>query len=177
VIRALASILLPAIAFAAAACGYRSVHAVPGGERFAVVLSSSSIPDAVASDEVVAGVREELARSGALATGSSYPRCEVEVLRADEGSEGIAAVPNADGALLPESRATRVGVVARAWIVRGPGAGPERDTGDVRAIEVVGVAAEARTATFRQADALRAAGRRAGRRIASRLLGLPAASD
>lgn len=166
------------IALAAlSACGYRSVNGGDAPERFAVVLTSSNVPDAVASDEVVAGVRDELARAGALRSGESYPRCEIEVLRADEASEGIAATPNADGALMPTARATRVGVVARAWIVRSKDGSRERDTGDVRALEVVAVASEARAATFQHADALRAASRRVGRRMGSRILGTPSASD
>lgn len=159
------------------ACGYRPVHGGGAPERFSVVLASSNVPDAVASDEVVAGVRDELARSGALTGGDSYPRCEIEVLRADEASEGIGATPNADGVLLPDARATRVGLVARGWIVRSKDGPRERDTGDMRAMEVVAVASDARAATFRHADALRAAGRRLGRRMGTRLLGLPAASE
>ena len=92
-------------------CGYRPVHGAAPAERFAVILASSNVTDVVASDEVVAGIRDELARSGALASGAAYPRCEVEVLRADEASDGIAAVPNAEGVRLPQARATRVGVV------------------------------------------------------------------
>jgi len=159
------------------ACGYRPVHGGGAPERFSVVLASSNVPDAVASDEVVAGVRDELARSGALTGGDSYPRCEIEVLRADEASEGIGATPNADGVLLPDARATRVGLVARGWIVRSKDGPRERDTGDMRAMEVVAVASDARAATFRHADALRAAGRRLGRRMGTRLLGLPTASE
>jgi hypothetical protein len=168
--------LLLVLVLGAAACGYRPVH---GGtpERFAVVLATSNIPDAVASDEVVAGVRDELARFGALVPGDAYPRCEIEVLRADEASEGIDAIANADGVLVPRARATRVGVVGRAWIVRSKDAPRERDTGDVREMVLVATAPEARTATFRQADALRAAGRRAGRLLGTRILGLPSASD
>jgi hypothetical protein len=164
-----------ALALALTACGYRPVHG--GEERFAVVLTSSNIPDAVASDEVVAGIRDELARAGALSAGQAYPRCEVEVLRADEAAEGIAASPNPDGVLLPEARATRVGVVARAWIVRSKDGPRERDTGDLRAMEVVGTAGDARSATFRQADAMRAASRRTGRRLGARILGLPVSTE
>lgn len=160
-------------------CGYSPVY---GGDRPApepctVVVVGSNVPDAVASDEVGAGMREELARSAALASGSAYPRCEIEVLRADEAAEGIGATPNADGRFMPEARATRVAIVARAWFVRRKDAPRERDTGDVRASEVVTVAADARAAGFRHTDALRAAGRRTGRKLGSRILGLPAVSD
>lgn len=157
-------------------CGYRPVHGGARDERLAVVRATSSIPDAVASDEVLAGVRDELARAGALAPGDGYPRCEVEVLRADEISEGISAVTAPDGRLVPESRATRVGLLVRAWVARQPGS-VERDTGDVRAFETVAVAPDARGAWFRHTDALRAAGRRAGRRLGARILGFPAASE
>lgn len=161
-----------AFALALVACGYRPAADLHGEEKLAVVLATSNVPDAAVSDEVVAGVRDELAKNGALSPGSAYPRCEVEVLRADEASEGISALAGD-----PSARATRVGIVARAWIVRAKDGPRERDTGDLRAAETVAVAPDARTATFRRADALKAAGRRAGRRLGSRLLGLPAASD
>jgi len=171
-----AALALLLVSGALASCGYRSVH---GGaaEHLHVVLSESKVPDAVASDEVLAGVREELARGGALASGDGFPRCEVEVLRADEASEGVSATPEADGRLSPQSRATRVGLVARAWVVRTPGGERERDTGDVRAFEIVAVAPDARSSTFRHSDALRAAGRRVGKRLAARILGIPAPTD
>ena len=176
--RALGAVLgALALALAMTSCGYHSVHGGPGGEPLHVVLSESKVPDAVASDEVLAGAREELARAGALAAGDGFPRCEIEVLRADEASEGIAALPGAGGALTPQSRATRVGLVARAWIVRAPGGDHERDTGDVRAFETVAVAIDARAGTFRHSDALRVAGRRVGKRLATRIMGLPAPSD
>ncbi len=161
-------------------CGYRPVHGSSGPEAFAVVLASQSVPDAVASDEVLAGVRDELARHGALASGSGYPRCEIEILRADEASEGIEAIgngPNGDGTLVPQSRATRVAVVARAWIARDALAPHERDTGDVRVAHVARTAPSARAATFSYADALRAAARRVGRSLGARVLGFPAATE
>jgi hypothetical protein len=155
------------------ACGYQPVHAARGDEKLSVTLATSMVPDAAVTDEILVGVREELAKNGALASSSdAYPRCEIEVLRADEASEGIAAV---DGQ--PNARATRVGIVARAWVVRAKNGARERDTGDVRTMETVAVAPDARTATFRHSDALKAAGRRAGKRLASRLMGLPSASD
>lgn len=167
-----------ALAFVLAACGYQPVHGTFKDEgRLHVVLASTHVADPIAADEVVAGVRDALARRGALASGDGYPRCEIEILRADEASEGIAALPNQDGRLLPQSRATRVGVVARAWVTRAAGGDRERDTGDMRAMETVAVARDATSGTFRHADALRAAGRRVGRRLGDRLLGLPSASE
>ena len=51
--------------FGLVACGY---HTVRGGhassERLAVVLMTTNVTDTVASDEVVAGIREELSASG-----------------------------------------------------------------------------------------------------------------
>src|SRR5687767_11954285 len=80
-----------AAAPASTACGYRAVYGGAGGARLHVALVRSLVPDAVASDEVVAGVRERLAREGMLADGDGYPRIEVEVLRADEIAEGTLA--------------------------------------------------------------------------------------
>ena len=159
------------------ACGYTPVHSGVAAEKLHVVLTESKVPDAVASDEVLAGAREELARAGTLEAGDGFPRFEIEILRSDEASDGIAAVPDPSGRLLPESRATRVGLVARGWILRAPGGERERDTGDVRVFETVSVAVDARAATFRHSDALRAAGRRVGKRLATRIMGLPSASD
>ena len=168
-----------ALALTQSSCaGYQPVHGGgAGGEHLSVVLSESKVPDAVASDEVLTGVREELARSGALASGAAYPRCEVEILRLDEAAEGIAAQPGEGGRLVPQARATRVGLVARAWVLEAPGAERRRDTGDVRAFETVAIATDARGASFRHSDALRAAGRRLGRRLASRIMGLPSANE
>lgn len=174
---AIAFVIAAIAAGTCASCGYAPVHTGVADEHLHVVLSTSRVPDAVASDEVLAGVREELARGGALASGDGYPRCEVEIVRADEASEGIEATPDATGRLQPQSRATRVGLVARAWVLRTPGGERERDTGDVRAFETVTIASDSRAATFRHSDALRAAGRRVGQRLASRIMGLPCASD
>jgi len=175
--RAAGALLAAALAISASlACGYTPVH---GGvqQKLHVALSQSKVPDAAATDEVLAGAREELARVGALAPGDGYPRLEIEVLRADEASEGIDSTPNEDGRLVPQARATRVGVVVRAWVVRSARDERERDTGDLRTFETVSTALDARAAGFRHSDALRVAGRRAGKRVASRILGLPAATD
>jgi hypothetical protein len=169
-------------------CGY---HAVRGGanggngQGLHVVLARSLVADAVASDEVVSGAREELAREGVLVPGDGYPRVEIEVLRADESSDAVASPSSAIGSGAggaPRARATEVGFVARAWLVRSAGAAPERDTGDVRAIDlaasdVSAALADPRADLFHHEDALRAVARRLGGRLASRLLGHPAASD
>jgi hypothetical protein len=148
-----------------------------------VKLVRSAVPDAVASDDVASGAREELAREGALEAGDGWPRMEIEVLRADEASEGIAA--GATGPQTgPVARATDVALVARAWIVVAPDAPPQSDTGDLRAEETVTVdtssqteAPDPRASVFHRADALRAAARRLGRQLARRVLGFPAASE
>ncbi len=163
--------------FACASCGYTPLHGGAGAEHLHVVLAESKVPDAVATDEVLAGLREELARGGALASGTSFPRCEVEVLRADEAAEGIAAEPDGAGGYLPRSRGTRVALVGRAWVRRAPDAERERDTGDIRAVATIAVAADARAGSFQYSDALRAAGRRLGKRLAARILGRPSPSE
>jgi hypothetical protein len=165
----------------AAACGYHAAYGGAGEERLHVKLVRAQVADAIASDEVTSGVREELARGGALEAGEGYPRVEIEVLGADALSEGIAAVGGQ-----PVARGTSVGIVARAWVTRAPGAPPESDTGDLRAADTIEVdralaggsgAADPRGASFHDADALRAAARRLGRNLARKLMGLPAASE
>ena len=147
--------------------------------RLHVKLVRSLIPDAVAADEVASGVREELARAGALEAGEGYPRVEIEVLRGDETSEGVAA-----GASGPVARGTGVAVVARAWVESGADAPPQADTGDMRAEESIAVdelgamgGPDPRASAFHHADALRAAARRLGRKLGARVLGQPAASE
>jgi hypothetical protein len=151
-----------------AACGYRPVHQADGA-RLHVTLVRSVVADAVAADEVASGVRDELAKEGALDSGSGYPRVEIEVLRLDEVSEGIAAPA-------PRARASRVGVVARAWIAVEPGK-PVRETGDMRATEVMAVDEGPVSSSFHFDAAVRAAARRLGQKLARKLLGHPAVSE
>ena len=165
-------------ALAAAACGYQPVYATRPA-RLHVALVRSLVADAVAADEVASGVREELARAGALEPGEEYPRVEVEVLRADASSEGAAA-----GATGPVARGTGVAVVARAWIVPTADSGARvADTGDVRSEASITVdrtpanVLDARADVFHQADAMRAAARRLGRKLGARVLGMPAAGE
>jgi len=161
------------------ACGYQSVFAAGPQGKLHVKVVRSLMADAVAADEVASGVREELARAGALEAGEGYPRVEIEVLRGDEASEGVAA-----GASGPVARGTGVAVVARAWVVAGADAPPQGDTGDMRAEESIAVDQTAglggpdpRTSGFHHADASRAAARRLGRKLGAKLLGQPSASE
>ncbi|MGH7281589.1 MAG: hypothetical protein ACRELY_08715, partial [Polyangiaceae bacterium] len=117
------------------ACGYAPLYASPPAEHFSVALVGAHTGDAITSDEVAAGVRDALAKEGALAPGSTYPRVEIEVLRVDETSEGIAAV-DAPGGHVPRARATEVGIVARAWIARDASGSREADTGDLRSLDL-----------------------------------------
>jgi hypothetical protein len=99
------------------------------------------------------------------------------VLRADEESDGIAAASGG-----PRARATDLALVARAWITEEPGSASRRDTGDMRASEVATVDVmsgnlDARGSGFHRRDALRAAARRLGQKLARKLMGKPAASD
>jgi hypothetical protein len=157
-------------------CGYHAVYASGEGARLHVKLVRSLVPDAMAADEVVSGVREELALSGALAAGEGYPRVEIEVLRLDETSEGIAA-PRGATAPLPRARATDVAVVARAWIASLPDAPIEHDTGDMRSTGVVSVAADARSDMLQHDDATRATSRRMGHKLALKVLGHPVTAE
>ena len=166
-------------------CGYHAVYGSEGSERLHVVLARAVVADAVAADEVVSGVREELARSGSLAAGDSYPRVEIEVTRLDEASDAIRA-EGAPDAQAPAARATEVGIVARAWLARSVDGPRERETGDVRVLvatratqagEATATASAAAVDALRYGDALHAAGRRAGVRIARRILGEPAPEE
>lgn len=161
-------------------CGYHAVYATEAPARLHVKLVRSLLPDAVAGDEVASGVREQLAREGALEPGDGWPRAEIEVLRADEVSEGIGVSRGA-----PAARGLDVAIVARAWIAPAPGAAPLHDTGDMRAADLIAVdqaptgalAPDPRGAGFHQADALRAAARRLGQKLGRKLLGHPATSE
>jgi hypothetical protein len=158
-------------------CGYHALYAAAPASRLHVKVVRTLVPDAVASDEVAAGARDELARAGMLESGDGFPRAEIEVLRADETSQGIQAVAGEAVA-----RGTDVALVARAWVVQARGSTPEDDTGDLSAEEVIAVdetngVRDPRASTFHATDGLRAAARRLGRKLARRLMGAPAAGE
>jgi hypothetical protein len=150
-------------------CGYHAEYGGSAGTRLHVHLARSLPTDAIASAEVISGMREEFARLGTLEGGDGFPRAEVEVLLADEASEAVSAV---DGG--PLARTTAVNLVARAWIVRAPGESPQNDTGDVRAEDVIDVdqthdGLDLSASAFHESDALRASGHRLGRALGRRL--------
>ncbi len=99
----------------------QQVH-LPRAYPIRVQPVTSNLPDPFTSDEVVAGVRDGSRvtgrRAGALVSGNAYPRCEIEVLREEEASEGIGARRNLDSILLPYARVTQVGVVPRLRLDR-----------------------------------------------------------
>jgi hypothetical protein len=169
--RPLALLLLLALT----ACGYRPLHASGAeGARLHVALVRSLVADSVAADEVLSGLRDALVEGGALAGGAGYPRVEVEVLRIDTAAVGIASDAAASA---PHARGLELGVTARAWVTSAPGAPPQQETGDMRALVVVGEETGAARSATSYPDAARAAARRLGRRLGARVLGNPAASD
>lgn len=183
-------VALLAVVFASA-CGYRPLYAgAQGDERLAVTGITPLVADASVVAEVEAGVRAGLARAALLRGGGGYPRVVVEVLRIDTQSEGIAAVPGGVrppdvggvsiggvGPLQPLARGTRVGVVARAWLERSEGGPKERQTGDLRTVDVMQLEGDARLEALRLDDTSRAAARRLGEKLARRVLGEPEAPD
>jgi len=155
------------------ACGYQPLYATPGGEAYHVHLSKNFTASAVVAEEVLRGARETLAKEGALASGDGYPRLEIEVLRADESSEGVVSVDTPNGAQ-PQARASDLAVVARAYVTRRSGGSTELDTGDLRADAVVGAPlGDSTREVWQREDSLRAVARRLGGRIALRILGHP----
>ena len=158
-------------------CGYHTLQSadVPDEARLSVVVLREAIADSTAADEVAAGVREELAESGALRTGGRYPRIEIEVLRTDERSALMSNEANT-----PRARGVDIALMGRAWLMRSPEGPPERDTGDVRVSDVVSqdTSREATTRELLNRDAtMRGLGRRLGRTLAARVLGHPVAPD
>jgi hypothetical protein len=175
-----------ALLLALASCGYHAVYGAGSPDRFHVALSRSLVPDALASAEVVSGAREALAREGAFQGGDGYPRLEIEVLRADESSEGIAAPDDggigASAGGGPRARGTEVGLVARAHVVFAAGGPEARDTGDVRAMDLVASdfalgQPDPRLGALHHEDAMRLVAHRLGVRLALQILGVPVASD
>lgn len=159
--------------FAFAGCGYHPLYATPGGEAFHVHLAKNQTASAIVGEEVLRGARETLAKEGALASGDGYPRLEIEVLRADETSEGVMQAGTVSG-VQPRARASELAVIARGFVARRAGASAELDTGDMRAEDLVGAPlGDATREVWQREDSLRAVAHRLGGRIALRILGHP----
>ena len=156
-----------AVTWGLVGCGYRSPYDAASVARLSVAPAPMKTPHFEALQAALSGVRAGLSQAGALESGTSFPRVVVEVLRVDEVAAGIQA---ADGEL-PLARGSAVGVVARAWIVRGPGGEPDNATGDVRRVEYVGQGSEPMTGEYAYTSAVRSAARRVGEALARRILG------
>lgn len=152
-------------------CGYRSVYAAPAG-AMSVVKVHSLVPDALTATEVEQGLREALAREGALAAGSACPCVHVEVSRIDHAAGAIVARGED-----PASASQIIAVVARATVDDGQGH-TLYDSGDMRAeSNYVLPTGTAVAEALRGQDAGRAAARRLGRMLGARLLGHASASE
>jgi hypothetical protein len=151
-----------------AGCGYHLVHAESAAaERFAVTTGDVRAPDAALAAVVEEGARAELSRAGALAAGGAAAVVEVDLIRVDETSEGIAL----GGGGTPLARAVRVTAVGRARVRRG--AAVERETGEVSVSETAARAGSVGGAAVTRDEVGRVAARRLGEALARRVLGLP----
>jgi hypothetical protein len=157
-------------ALALAGCGYHLVHA--GGDArggpFAVTTGPLRSPDAALAAAAEEGARAELSRTGSLARGSAPAAIEVELIRVDETSEGIAL-----GGGVPLARAVRVTAVGRARVRRPGGAPAEHETGEVAVSETAARAGSVGGAVVTRDEAGRAAARRLGEALVRRVLELP----
>ncbi|HEX7604570.1 MAG TPA: hypothetical protein VF316_23290 [Polyangiaceae bacterium] len=157
-----------------ASCGYRPLYGGAPPRALHVHLSRVAVADTVVATEVERGAREALAREGALLAGDGYPRLEIEVLRIDETSEGVATTPF----ITPQARGTRLGVLARAYVQAREGAPAEADTGDMRTSDLVtSPLGDPKAELFGREDTLRAVARRLGQKLAGRAMGHPVPSE
>jgi hypothetical protein len=149
-----------------AGCGYHLANAVsdPLGP-FVVRGGEVKVPYAAAIAAAEEGARSELSRSGQLSPGGQGSALVIAVDRVDEGATGIAA--GAAGA--PIARGIRITVIGRAWIEAGGSIA--RETGEVRASEVMAAPGDAATAIAAREEALDRAARRLGERMARQILG------
>lgn len=158
-------------------CGYKPLasYARVGGEgepRLHVVVGARTVPAARAHDALVGAVVGRLSEAGQFEGGTGYPRVEVELVRIDETAEGLAVAGDS-----PISRGLRVTVLGRARVLRGPSEAPAFDTGDVSAHVTISSSGPAPRALVLREDAVAGAARLLGRRLAERVLGIPAPSD
>lgn len=170
VVRALVRALV--LAFLASSCGYRPAYGGTRPEvRLTVVAAPSRAPEAGALAAVLTGLRAELSRSGALTSGSGYPRAVVELVRVEERGTAQTLAPTATGSPnLPLASGALVGVTARAWVEIAPGQ-VDRDTGDVRRTAAFGSSSNLGLDGARREAALSAAGHATGEALGRRVMG------
>lgn len=159
-----------ALALALSGCGYR----LAGGASdplgpFVVAGGEARTPYAEVMAAAEEGARAELIRQGAHGEGSALV---VEILRVDEQSEAIARAPSRAE---PLARALRIVVTGRAFVRRGEATA--RDTGDLRAVEVIARMESPTQAIVAREEAARRAARRLGELLARRVLGYPEPGD
>lgn len=169
-------VLVSAAVIVVGGCGYRPLasHDTTGGAgpRLVVVAGPAHVPSARTADALVGAVTMRLAEAGEVRGGEGYPRVEVDLVRIDETVEGLAATGDT-----PLSRGLRVTVVGRARVVRAAGEPPALDTGDVGAHVTVTAGGTTASALVLRDEASVGAARLLGRRLAERILGLPAPTD
>lgn len=174
-------VMLLALSATLTSCGYRPVYGGTPPARLSVVAARPKVPQAPVIQEVLAGVRSELSRAGALKSGDGYPQLVVEVLRVDARSAGIRRAPLEPAVVtngeLPLARGEAVSVVGRAWVLEAPHQAPQSDTGDVRRSEVIAAQQTAARDGFARDQALGAAARELGTALARSVLGEPIALD
>jgi len=153
-------------------CGYHAVYASAPADRLSVGLGQLLIPDTVAAQAALNGVRAEFAAAGRLADAAAYPRVMVDVLRVDELSRAI----HVEGAA-PRASGMSIGVTVRARLIEHPEQEPSSDSGDVRRAAVVTGYSDPRADRAAYELAVRAAAERAGKAAARILLGIPEPAD
>jgi len=158
-------VLLAVALLASTGCGYRPLYASTTSEPLAVTGVRAPFADASIEMELRAGARSELARAGRLRSGDDWPRLVVEAIRVEEATDALARHGSE-----PSARASRIRLVARAWIERDPDS-IEGDTGEVVAESTVAVEERAMAASWRETLASRAAARKLGEELARRVLG------
>lgn len=157
-------------------CGYRALASHDGtggaGPRLFVAHGPTVVPSARSADALVAAVSGRLAEANELRGGDGYPRVEVDLVRIDETVEGLASTGSS-----PISQGLRVTVVGRARVVRAKGEASALETGDMSAHVTVTSGGTSASALVLRDEASVGAARILGRRLAERVLGLPAPSD
>lgn len=148
-------------------CGYTPVHSTaPSAPRLGVVLTDVHTGDAVMLEALRFGASQALAARGMLRSDTAYPRLELEMLRLDRISEGVA-----ERGGVPLARAFRIVVTGRARVAVGVNQYAE-DTGDVSVAEVRAASVGAQELML-DADGNRAVAQKLGRTLTQKILGEP----